>query len=128
MLILMHPTASPDEVERVATKYRGLGSTPHKMPVAKRIAVPTTVNPGPEDPAASSQVRGVAEAVSISKPWKLVSRETHPIDTVVSLPGPGGTRSRLGGGVFGIIAGPCAVETREQTLASARAVRESGGR
>jgi 3-deoxy-7-phosphoheptulonate synthase len=128
MLILMHPTASPVEVEQVADKVRALGFTPHKMPGAQRIAVAITGNPGPVDPAHFSQMAGVAEAVSISKPWKLVSRETHPIETVVSLPGPNGTRSRLGGGTFGIIAGPCAVETREQTLASARAVRESGAR
>src|SRR5207249_10382486 len=44
------------------------------------------------------------------------------------LKGPGNTPSRLGGGVFGVIAGPCAVETRDQTLKAARAVRESGAR
>jgi 3-deoxy-7-phosphoheptulonate synthase len=128
MLILMHPTASPADVDEVANKVRDLGFTPHKMPGAQRIAVAITGNPGPVDPAHFAQMSGVAEAVSISKPWKLVSRETHPVDTVVSLPGPGGTPSRLGGGTFGIIAGPCAVETREQTLSAARAVRENGGR
>jgi len=128
MLILMHPTATLDDVEDVANKVRDLGFQPHKMPGAQRTAVAITGNPGPVDPGLFSQMRGVAEAVSISKPWKLVSRETHPQDTVVSLPGPGGGVSRLGGGVFGVIAGPCAVETREQTLAAARAVRESGAR
>jgi 3-deoxy-7-phosphoheptulonate synthase len=71
---------------------------------------------------------GVAEAVSITKPWKLVSRETQPHDTVVTIKGPGGSVARLGGGVFGVIAGPCAVETREQTLGAARAVHRSGAR
>ena len=128
MLILMHPDASPDDVERVAKKVKELGFTPHKMPGAQRIAVAITGNPGPVDPAHFAQMVGVAEAVSITKPWKLVSRETHPHDTQLQLKGPANTLSRLGAGVFGVIAGPCAVETREQTLAAARAVREHGAR
>jgi 3-deoxy-7-phosphoheptulonate synthase len=125
MLIVMHSTASPDEIDAVAQKVRSLGFTPHKMPGAQRVAVAITGNPGPVDPAHFSQLSGVAEAVAISKPWKLVSRETHPVDTVISV---GALPSRLGGGTFGIIAGPCAVETREQTLASATAVRAAGAR
>ena len=97
MLILMHPDATGEQVEVVAKKVKDLGFTPHKMPGAQRIAVAITGNPGPVDPAHFSALPGVAEAVSISKPWKLVSRETHPPDTVVSLPGPGGKPSRLGG-------------------------------
>jgi 3-deoxy-7-phosphoheptulonate synthase len=128
VLILMHPTATAENVEDVAKKIKDLGFMPHKMPGAQRIAVAITGNPGPVDPGLFAQMAGVAEAVSISKPWKLVSRETHPHDTIVSLKGPNNTQSRLGGGVFGVIAGPCAVETREQTLAAARAVREAGAR
>jgi 3-deoxy-7-phosphoheptulonate synthase len=127
MLILMHSTATDGDVEAVAQKVRELGFQPHKMPGAQRIAVAITGNPGPVDPNHFAHMMGVAEAVSISKPWKLVSRETHPHDTVVSITTPK-LEARLGGGVFGIIAGPCAVETREQTLASARAVRAAGAR
>jgi 3-deoxy-7-phosphoheptulonate synthase len=128
MLILMHPTASPTEVEAVADKIRALGFQPHKMPGAQRIAVAVTGNPGPVDPAHFQHLPGVVEAVSISKPWKLASRETHPHDTVVSVKttGPAGRESKLGGGIFGIIAGPCAVEGREQTMAAARAAKAAG--
>ncbi|MDB4965577.1 MAG: phospho-2-dehydro-3-deoxyheptonate aldolase [Myxococcales bacterium] len=127
MLILMHATASPLEVDAVAAKVRSLGFEPHKMPGAQRIAVAITGNPGPVDPAHFQHMGGVAEAVSISKPFKLASRETHPHDTVISIQtataaGP----SRIGGGIFGIIAGPCAVEGREQTLTAARAVKAAG--
>src|SRR4051794_9003036 len=114
MLILMHSTATEAEVESVAQKVRDLGFQPHKMPGAQRIAVAITGNPGPVEPGLFAHLPGVAEAVSISKPWKLVSRETHPHDTVVTIKTPK-LEARLGGGVFGIIAGPCAVETREQT-------------
>src|SRR5678816_3478930 len=127
MLILMHPTASDTDVETVAQKVRELGFQPHKMPGAQRIAVAITGNPGPVDPGHFAHLPGVAEAVSIPKPWKLVSRETHPHDTVIELKTPK-LEARLGGGTFGIIAGPCAVETRDQTLASARAVRAAGAR
>ena len=62
---------------------------------------------------------GVAEAVSISKPFKLASRETHPHDTIINIKTPTATvASILGGGTFGVIGGPCAVEGREQTLAA----------
>ncbi|HZS35181.1 MAG TPA: 3-deoxy-7-phosphoheptulonate synthase [Polyangia bacterium] len=128
MLVLMEPTATDDDVQRVCDKIRELGFTPHKMPGAQRVAVAITGNPGPVDPGHFAHFPGVTEAVAISKPWKLVSRETHPHDTVISLPGPGGAPSVIGGGRFGVIAGPCAVETREQTLAAARAVREAGAR
>src|SRR5258706_8787814 len=128
MLVLMDPTATDDDVRGVVDKIRELGFTPHKMPAAQRLAVAITGNPGPVDPGHFAHFAGVTEAVAISKPWKLVSRETHPQDTVVSLPGPDGKPSRIGGGTFGVIAGPCAVETREQTPAAARAARDAGAR
>jgi 3-deoxy-7-phosphoheptulonate synthase len=127
MLILMHSSATDAEVDAVAQKVRDLGYSPHKMPGAQRIAVAITGNPGPVDPGHFEHLPGVAEAVSISKPWKLVSREVHPHDTIVTLKTPL-LESQLGGGIFGIIAGPCAVETREQTLAAARAVKAAGAR
>jgi 3-deoxy-7-phosphoheptulonate synthase len=127
MLILMHPTASPAEVEAVADKVRALGFQPHKMPGAQRIAVAITGNPGPVDPGHFQHLPGVAEAVAISKPFKLASRETHPHDSIISIKTATAKEpSKLGGGTFGIIAGPCAVEGREQTLTAARAVRAAG--
>src|SRR4051812_20580633 len=103
MIIVMHASASDGDVEAVAQKIRDLGFQPHKMPGAQRIAVAITGNPGPVDPGHFEHLPGVAEAVSISKPWKLVSRETHPHDTVITIKTPK-LEARLGGGVFGIIA------------------------
>src|SRR5947209_19304689 len=127
MLILMHSTATDKEVEAVADKVRALGFEPHKMPGAQRIAVAITGNPGPVDPAHFQHLPGVVEAVSISKPWKLASRETHPHDSVITVKTAAG-ESKIGGGHFGIIAGPCAVEARDQTLAAARAVKAAGAK
>jgi len=64
---------------------------------------------------------GVQEAVRITRPYKLAAREFHPHDTIVDVRG-----VKVGGDAFVVIAGPCAVETEEQILASARAAREAG--
>src|SRR5437867_12338253 len=105
MIIVMHATATPTEVDAVADKVRALGFVPHKMPGAQRIAVAITGNPGPVDAGNFSRMPGVVEAVSISKPWKLVSRETQPHETVITV-----GDSQIGrAGTFAVIAGPCAV-------------------
>ena len=64
---------------------------------------------------------GVARVIPISKPYKMASREFHPEDTVVNI-GP----VKIGGSRFVSIAGPCAVESREQIMATAWAVRKAG--
>ena len=66
---------------------------------------------------------GVERVVAILKPYKLVSREFQPHDTVVDVRG-----VKVGGGHFAIIAGPCSVETPEQVMEAARAVKAAGGR
>src|SRR6185437_14207792 len=64
---------------------------------------------------------GVEQVLPILKPYKLVSREVSPDPTVIDVDG-----RRIGDGYFGLIAGPCTVEYREQTLETARAVAEAG--
>ena len=64
---------------------------------------------------------GVQEAVRITRPYKLAAREFHPPDTVVDVRG-----VKVGGGAVVVIAGPCAVESEEQILTTARAAREAG--
>src|SRR6186997_2888874 len=64
---------------------------------------------------------GVEQVLPILKPYKLVSRELSPDPTVIEVRG-----RRIGDGYFGFIAGPCTVETREQTLETARAVAAAG--
>jgi 3-deoxy-7-phosphoheptulonate synthase len=64
---------------------------------------------------------GVEQVLPILKPYKLVSRELSPDPTVIEVRG-----RRIGDGYFGFIAGPCTVETREQTLETARCVAAEG--
>ena len=91
------------------------------MPGAERTAVGITGNHGPVPAAEFEGLAGVAEAIPVSKPYKLVSREVKPDNTVVEVAG-----AQVGGGELAFCAGPCAVESRDQILASARAVKAAG--
>jgi 3-deoxy-7-phosphoheptulonate synthase len=128
MLIVMKPDATPGQIDEVLARIRELGFVPHQVPGAQRVAIGITGNPGAIDPGLFSRFPGISEAVPISKPWKLVSREVKAEDTVVELTGPDGGKARFGGGKFAVIAGPCAVEGREQLFASATAVAAAGAR
>ena len=99
----------------------GLGLKAHPIPGAQRTAVGITGNRGTIGPAAFEGLPGVLEVIRVSHPYKLVSREFHPEDTIVSIGGVpvGGTR-------VVVIAGPCAVESREQTLTIAKEVKARG--
>lgn len=121
MLVVMRALASEGDIARVCEKIEALGLRPHVMPGAQRTAVGITGNPGPVDPAEFEGLPGVAEAIRVSKPYKLVSREVKPDDTVVRI-----GRVSVGAGGLTLIAGPCSVESREQILAAARAVKAGG--
>jgi 3-deoxy-7-phosphoheptulonate synthase len=123
MLIVMKADATKDDVARVEARIRELGFTPNEVPGSTRLAIGITGNQGPLDPRLFDVMGGVAEAVPISRPWKLVSREVKPDDTVIKI-GAG----QFGGGRFGVIAGPCAVESREQVNGTAAAVKAAGAR
>lgn len=69
---------------------------------------------------------GVEKVIPISKPYKMASREFKPEDTIVAVPNSRGQIVRLGGSRLVAIAGPCAVESRQQMLDAAAAVAESG--
>jgi len=121
MLIVMKAGASKDEVAAVEKKIRDLGFTPNDIPGATRLAIGITGNQGPLEPGLFTVMAGVADAVPVSKPWKLVSREVKPDDTSVKI-----GAAQIGGGRFGVIAGPCAVESREQVDTAATAVKAAG--
>ena len=71
------------------------------------MAIGILRNPGPVDPALFVDLPGVQEAIPVSRPYKLVSREMQRQDTVIEL----AQGVKIGGGHFVVIAGPCAVES-----------------
>jgi len=122
MLIVMKTHAGQDDIARVCEKIERLGYQPHIIPGEQRTAIGVTGNQGAIDPAEFEDLPGVAEAIRVSKAYKLVSRETKPENTVVRVNG-----VEVGGDEIVFCGGPCSVESREQILEAARAVKAAGG-
>ncbi len=122
MLVVMRSQAGPADIARVCERIEALGLKPHIIPGEQRTAIGITGNSGPIDTAEFEHLPGVAEAIRVSKPYKLVSRETKPDNTVVLVNG-----VAVGGEEIVLCGGPCSVESREQILESARVVKEAGG-
>ena len=123
MLIVMKSDATDDQVKSVLHVIEQLGFKGHPMPGATRTAIGITGNQGAVDPSHFENLAGVAEAIRVSKPYKLISLDLRPEKTIVRV----GDAS-IGGDELAIIAGPCAIESRAQAFAIAEAVRRSGAR
>jgi len=121
MLIVMKSDATDEQIESVLQVIRDLGFRPHPMPGATRTAIGITGNQGVIDPAHFEYLPGVGEAIRVSKPYKLVGRDLKHEDTIVRI-----GDAEIGGTTPAIIAGPCAVESREQTLEIAELVAGCG--
>ena len=121
MLIVMESGASKEQIQAVTDRIIALGLRPHPIPGAERTAIGITGNHGPVDPAEFEILPGVQQAIRVTKPYKLVSREVKAADSVIPVGG-----CAVGGDRLTIIAGPCAVESEAQTLAIAKRVREAG--
>jgi len=122
VLVVMKAQAGPADIARVCERIQVLGLQPHIIPGEQRTAIGITGNRGPMDPAEFEHLPGVAEAIRVSKPYKLVSRETKPENTVVTVHG-----VAVGGEQIVLCGGPCSVESRDQILESAQAVKAAGG-
>ncbi len=123
MLIVMHHWASEKDVEQVKKTITLLGFKPVAIPGAERTAIGVIGNQGRVNDAPLRDIKAVMEIIHVTKPYKLVSRDFHPADTVVTL---GGKIKAGGKSPFLVIAGPCAVESREQVLNTARFLKKMG--
>jgi 3-deoxy-7-phosphoheptulonate synthase len=121
---MMKLHATKEEIDAVCRKIEAMGFKPHPIPGSMRTAIGITGNQGPIEAAAFESLPGVGECVPVSKPYKLVGRELKEETTVVDL----GDGVRIGGPELAVIAGPCAVETREQARTIAAAVSAAGAR
>src|SRR5258705_1097581 len=123
MLIVMKTDATDSEVQAVLRVIEDLGFKPHSMPGATRTAIGITGNQGAVDPSHFENLAGVAEAIRVSKPYKLISLDLRPEKTIIRV-----GDATIGGEELAIIAGPCAIECRAQAFAIAETVRRSGAR
>ncbi len=121
MLIVMNAGATEAEIRRVVETVESLGLKAHQMPGANRTAIGVTGNVGAVDPSPFADLPGVAECVRVTKPYKLVGRELKPEKTVIRI-----GDAEIGGDEPAIIAGVCAVESREQTMLTAQLVAGAG--
>lgn len=124
MLVLMKQGASRAQIEAVLGKIREMGMTPHEIPGAMRTAIGITGNKGALEPGPFQMMEGVADAVPVSKPYKLVLREVHEQTSVITWP----NGASIGGDQLAVFAGPCAVESRDQVMRTAETVAKSGAR
>jgi 3-deoxy-7-phosphoheptulonate synthase len=123
MLVVMHRQATAADIERVVEVIRAQGLTPHVLPGTTRTAIGMTGNTAAIDPELFEGLPGVVEAIRVTRPFKLASREMKPDDTVIPLP-----QGTIGGGSFTVIAGPCSVENEAMLLRTAEFLRERGVR
>ena len=121
MLVVMKNDATEVQVQAVIREIESLGYRGIPMPGAQRTAVCIVGNTGPVDDSRLLALDGVKETIPVTKPYKLVSRETHPQSTIIAI-----GDIKIGGEEPVIMAGPCAVESEEQALTIAQLVKQYG--
>jgi len=123
MLVVMKAQATDEQIRSVCQKIEALGYRPHAMPGAQRTAIGITGNKGEVEQGTLEEMPGVQEVIKVSKPYKLVSRDVKDESTVIRF---AGTAATIGGPGLAIVAGPCAIESREQAFAVAERVHRAG--
>ena len=117
----MKNDATEAQVQAVVREIENMGLRGVPMPGAQRTAVCIIGNQGPVEDSRLLSLEGVKETIPVTKPYKLVSRETHPQPTIIDI-----GDIKIGGEKPVIMAGPCAVENEEQALTIAHLVKQHG--
>jgi 3-deoxy-7-phosphoheptulonate synthase len=121
MLVVMRQSATPEDIRGVVAAVEARGMKAHPIPGSQRTAIGITGNKGAVDAPIFESLPGVLEVIPVTHAYKLVSREVKAEDTVVDIGG-----VAVGGPALVVVAGPCAVESREQMLTVAREVKRAG--
>lgn len=124
MIIVMKLDASEEEVDIVCDSIRNCGFRPHISRGEERLVIGAVGSADNKERLQSLRgLPGVKELIPISQPYKLVSRELKPEKTKIRV-----GDFEIGGSEFIVIGGPCSVETREQLMETADAIKEAGAR
>ena len=121
MIVVMKAGSGAADAQRVIDRIAELGFKPHLSKGEFRTIVGAIGDHNPEARQQLEQLPGVDEVMAISQPYKLASREFHEADTIFDIKG-----IRVGGPHVNIIAGPCAIESREVLFDVGRAVKDAG--
>lgn len=122
MLVVMKHGATSEEISDVVRTIENMGYRARPMPGAQRTTVGLVGNDGRVEESRLVGLEGVLRIIHVSPPYKQVSREWSPQNTIIELD----NGVRIGGGDIVIMAGPCSVESREQILGTARRVAAAG--
>ena len=117
----MKSDASDQQIAAVIDHIQELDLTPHPLPGATRTAIGITGNTAAVDSRHFEILPGVKECIRVTKPYKLASREMHLADTEIAL-----EQGTIGGGNFGLVAGPCSVEDEALIQTTAEFLIENG--
>ena len=123
MIVIMKPDATAAQMANVVARIEQLGCQVHISEGQERTIIGIIGNGRPLDSKQIERMDGVERTVPILRPFKLASRDFHPQDTVVTVKG-----VSIGGQQLTIMAGPCAVESRDQLMKTARAVKKAGAK
>lgn len=122
MIIVMKTEATRDQIDHVIDRIKELGYNPHPIYGEQRTVIGAIGDErGKFRLERLSSVPGVEVVMPILKPYKLVGRELRPIPSIIEV-----GEHKIGGDEFMLIAGPCSVESREQLITTARAVKKAG--
>jgi len=122
MLIVMHHKATTKQIEAITKAVKAMGLIAAPIPGGERTAIGVLGNKGYVDDTTIRDLPGVSQVIHVSKPYKLVSRDFHPKNTIVKV-----GNVEIGEGKRPVmVAGPCAVESEAQILKTARAVKKAG--
>ncbi len=121
MIVVMKPDATMAQIANVAARIEQMGCRVHLSQGEERTIIGVIGNDRPINREQIERMDGVERTVPILRPFKLASREFHPHNTVVSVNG-----VTIGDKQLVVMAGPCAVESREQLLETAWAVKNAG--
>jgi len=119
----MSPNAQPSEIEKVLRVIEPLGFRGLSLPGEGRTAIGVTGNSGSIDPAHFENLPGVADAIRVTKPYKLISKDARPEKSTVKV-----GNSTIGGSELAMIAGPCAIENHKQLFTTAETIAKSGAK
>jgi 3-deoxy-7-phosphoheptulonate synthase len=121
MLVVMEKKATSEEIQTVVTAIEQRGYTARPIPGSDRVAICVLYNEGAVDASGFSALPGVKDLIPVTRPYKLVSRESQAWDTVIEI-----GDVRIGNGHLTIMAGPCAVESEGQAITIAKIVKKAG--
>ncbi|HHC25795.1 MAG TPA: 3-deoxy-7-phosphoheptulonate synthase, partial [Desulfobacterales bacterium] len=111
MLIVMEHKAEPKDIDAVVAAIKAKGYLARPIPGGDRTAIGVLHNKGAVDSSFFLGLKGVKDVIPVTRPYKQVSREFHPEDTIVRV-----GDVPVGNGHLTIMAGPCAIESEEQAL------------